>query len=184
MSSAKKIAPTLMYISGAIYLVFAAYLVILTIDQYQGGLGGIISLLEPYFAYGIYILPIALVLGFVGWYYGGATSPSANLFLTIGSATLMGSFFIYWALTGALLDTLFALWVYWIPSAINLILGAYVLAGKSMVTPPPSVIEPLFEKHRRALRPTYQSSKTKYQAIRPINYDELDVKRRRILRYD
>ncbi|RLE66368.1 MAG: hypothetical protein DRJ38_01935 [Thermoprotei archaeon] len=179
----ERLSPFLMFLAGGIYLVFAAYLLIMAIDAYQGGLSDIINALEPYMAYLVYLIPVALALGFLGWYFGAGRSPTATIVMTIGSATLLSSFLIYWGITGALFDTLVAYWIYWVPPAINLLLGAYAIIGAPGVTaPPPSALEALLPpKRRRTLRSAYpRGYSAHYRAIRFSEPEE--ITRRRALR--
>jgi len=177
-----RLAPLFMILAGSVYLVFAAYLLIMAIDVFQGGLSDIIGILEPYMQYLVYLIPVALALGFTGWYFGAHRSPTAILVMTIGSAALLAGFLIYWGVTGALFDTLLAYWVYWVPPAINLLLGAYAMIGAPGVTaPPPSALEALLPSRRRALRLAHSFDySAHYRAIRPLELEE--VPRRRTLR--
>jgi len=173
----RKLSPILMYVSCAIYFFYAVILTILAINVYQD-LGEVVGMLQPYLEYAAYLIPIAMVAGFIGWYFGGAGKSTASLFMTIGSATLLGSFLIYWAFMGATLEPLFTLWMYWIPPAVNFILGAYMLTGRSPISPPPSAIEPLFEKERRVLR-TSSMPRTYYHSYM-LNVE--NERRKRVLR--
>lgn len=177
----RRLAPAFMYIAGAIYLVFAAYLIILALDAYQN-MGDLIAILTPYFAYLVYLIPVALALGFAGWYFGGKSYPSANLFMTIGSATLLAGFFIFWAVYGAYLEDLLALWIYWFPATITLILGAYNLTGKTGLVTPPPTLETLIEKHRRTIRPIAAAEfHSGFRALRPMSA-EIEPRRRTLRR--
>lgn len=177
-SLAARLAPIFLYAAGAIYLVFAAYLALRVIHAYQPI--DIIDLIAPYFEYAPYLMPVALLLGFLGWYFGGGAHNIANLFATISAAALLASFFVYWAIIGATLDVLFGLWAYWIPPAVNLILGAYALTSKAGLTPPPSALEPLFEnERRRALRPISNAPAGAFQTIERADFE---ARRRRALR--
>lgn len=172
-SSLARLAPGFLYAAGAIYLLFAAYFVILIINVYSD-LGDVVNLLDFYINYLVYLMPVALLLSFIGWYYSGRALTSAMLFMTIGSASLLASFLIFWIILGASLTMLLFSWVYWLPSAITLLLGGYTIANPpSMHHLPLSVIEPLFENRRRALRTTSTYAWT-YQSLQSTRLDTHD----------
>jgi len=180
-----RLAPAFMFLAGGVYLFFAAYLLIGAINAFQGGLSDVISALEPYMAVLVYLIPVALALGFAGWYFGGGRSPTANLVMTIGSAALLASFLIYWGATGALFDTLLAYWIYWVPPAVNLVIGAYtIFGGPSLIAPRQSVLEALMPPKRRALRAAQfdLDYSAHYRAIRPLELEDTPARRRALRR--
>lgn len=177
----EKISSVLKIVSGVVYLIFAIFFIIIAVELYTGNfyLTPTISL---YIVYLMYLLPVAVLLSFIGWYFSRRAPSYPDVFMTVSSALLIAGYLILWAFTGASFQSLLFDWIFWVPPTISLMLGVYSLTGIGIVSPKPGPLESLFEEGgRRALRPLNQTSGS-YQTI-PLALGDSEARRsRRTLR--
>lgn len=177
----EKASPILKIASGGIYLTFAVFFIVMAVELYTGNVY-LTPAITSYLPILMYLLPVAVLLSFVGWYFSRRAPSYPDIFMTVSSALLVAGYLIMWAFAGASFEGLLYNWIYWVPPMISLMLGVYSMTGIGIVSPKPGPLESLFdEASRRALRPIGRASGP-YQAI-PLTYGDREERRsRRALR--
>jgi hypothetical protein len=96
----EKASPILKIASGGIYLTFAVFFIVMAVELYTGNVY-LTPAITSYLPILMYLLPVAVLLSFVGWYFSRRAPSYPDIFMTVSSALLVAGYLIMWAFAGA-----------------------------------------------------------------------------------